>query len=44
MELPIVLGQKPADAVYFNRVDKPSEAQKAAFQAWLGATWDEPLS
>jgi predicted metalloprotease with PDZ domain len=44
MDIPIVLGQKPADAVYFSRVDKPSDAQKAAFQAWLGATWDEPLS
>ncbi|MDY7225310.1 M61 family metallopeptidase [Hyalangium rubrum] len=43
MELPVVLGQKPADAVYLTRVDKPSEAQKTAFQAWLGAAWDEAL-
>ncbi|WP_225412100.1 M61 family metallopeptidase [Stigmatella hybrida] len=44
MELSAVLGQKPADAIYLSRVDKPSDAQKAAFQAWLGATWDETLS
>ncbi|HYH99956.1 M61 family metallopeptidase [Hyalangium sp.] len=43
MEVPVVLGQKPADAVYLTRVDKPSEAQKAAYQAWLGAPWDEAV-
>jgi predicted metalloprotease with PDZ domain len=43
MEIPVVLGLKPADAVYLTRVDKPTEAQKAAFQAWLGATWDEAV-
>jgi predicted metalloprotease with PDZ domain len=41
LEIPVVLGQKPADAVWLARVDKPTEAQKAAFQAWLGAPWDE---
>ena len=41
MEVPVVLGQKPADAAYLARVDKPTDAQKAAFQAWLGAAWDE---
>jgi predicted metalloprotease with PDZ domain len=43
MEIPVVLGQKPADAVYLTRVDKPTEAQKAAFQAWLGTAWDEAV-
>jgi predicted metalloprotease with PDZ domain len=41
LEVPVVLGQKPSDAVWLARVDRPSEAQKAAFQAWLGAPWDE---
>jgi predicted metalloprotease with PDZ domain len=41
MEVPVVLGQKPADAAYLTRVEKPTDAQKAAFQAWLGASWEE---
>lgn len=43
MEILVVLGLKPADTLYLTRVDKPTEAQKAAFQAWLGAAWDEAL-
>ena len=43
MEVPVVLGQKPADVAYLTRVDRPTEAQKAAFQAWLGAAWDEAV-
>lgn len=41
LEVPVVLGQKPADAAYLVRVDRPTDAQKAAWQAWLGAPWDE---
>ncbi|RKH15415.1 M61 family peptidase [Corallococcus sp. CA053C] len=41
VEVPVVLGQKPADAVWLQRVERPTDAQKAAFQAWLGAPWDE---
>ncbi|NTX54473.1 M61 family metallopeptidase [Myxococcus sp. CA039A] len=41
VEVPVVLGAKPAEAVWLSRVDKPSEAQKSAYQAWLGAPWDE---
>ncbi|XXF75905.1 PDZ domain-containing protein [Myxococcaceae bacterium GXIMD 01537] len=41
MEVPVVLGQKPADAAYLARVERPTDAQKAAYQAWLGASWDE---
>ncbi|MFP2931735.1 M61 family metallopeptidase [Pyxidicoccus sp. 3LG] len=41
LEVPVVLGQKPADAVWLARVERPTDAQKAAFQAWLGAPWDE---
>ncbi len=43
LEIPVVLGQKPADAVYLTRVDRPTEAQEAAFQAWLGTAWDEAV-
>lgn len=41
LELPITLGQKPADAVYLAKVDAPTEQQKAAYQSWTGAGWDE---
>ncbi|MFP2908029.1 M61 family metallopeptidase [Pyxidicoccus sp. 3LFB2] len=41
LELPVVLGQKPADAVWLSRVERPTDEQKAAYQAWLGAPWDE---
>ncbi len=40
MEIPVVLGSKPEDAVYVARVDDPSEAQKEAFAAWMGARWE----
>ncbi|MBN1210005.1 MAG: M61 family metallopeptidase [Myxococcaceae bacterium] len=43
MELLVTLGQKPADAAFLTRLDKPTEAQKAAFQAWLGTAWDEAV-
>ncbi|RKI11526.1 M61 family peptidase [Corallococcus sp. AB030] len=41
LEVPVVLGQKPADAAWLQRVERPTDAQKAAFQAWLGSPWDE---
>lgn len=41
LEVPVVLGAKPAEAVWLSRVDKPGDAQKSAYQAWLGAPWDE---
>lgn len=40
-DVTVVLGQKPADAVYLQRVDKPTDEQKAAYKSWLGAAWDE---
>ncbi len=39
LELSVTLGQKPADAVYLQRVERPTEAQKFAYQAWLGTPW-----
>ena len=41
LEVTVTLGPKPADAVWLARVDKPTDAQKAAYQAWLGAPWEE---
>jgi predicted metalloprotease with PDZ domain len=41
LEVAITLGAKPADAAYLVRVDKPSEAQKTSYRAWLGTPWDE---
>ncbi|MET0405567.1 MAG: PDZ domain-containing protein, partial [Cystobacter sp.] len=41
VEVPVVLGQKPSDALWLARVDKPTDAQKAAYQAWLGTSWEE---
>ena len=41
LEVPVAVGQKPLDAVWLARVDKPTDAQKAAWQAWLGAPWEE---
>lgn len=40
LELPVTLGQKPADAVYLAKVERPTEQQKASFQAWMGASFD----
>lgn len=40
-DVTVVLEPKPTDAAYLTRVDKPSDAQKAAYKAWLGVAWDE---
>lgn len=42
MELPVTVGQRPADTVYLARVEQPTEAQKKAFERWLSTPWDEP--
>ena len=39
--MPVTLGSKPADAVYLARMEQPTDEQKAAYRAWLGAAWDE---
>ncbi len=41
LEVPLTVAAKPADGVYLQRVEGASEAQKAAYQAWLGAPWNE---
>jgi predicted metalloprotease with PDZ domain len=41
LELPLPLGEKPHDAVWLARVERPTEAQKAAWEAWLGARWED---
>lgn len=34
------LGEKPADGAYLVKTENPTEAQKAAWAAWIGAPWD----
>lgn len=41
LELKIPLGTKPADAAYLAKVERPTDAQKAAYRAWLGAPFDD---
>ena len=41
LELPVILGAKPADAAWLARVEAPSDAQRSAFQAWLGVSWED---
>jgi predicted metalloprotease with PDZ domain len=41
MELPLTLGSRPLDTVFLARVEKPTDAQKAAYRAWLGTAWDD---
>lgn len=40
-EVSVTVGQKPADGAYLQKVERPSEAQKQSFQAWLGTPWGE---
>ena len=39
--VPVTLGARPADAVWLARVEAPTEAQKASYERWLGASWDD---
>ena len=43
-EVQVTVGLRYADAAYVAFVDKPSDAQKAAYQSWMGAAWDEGKS
>jgi predicted metalloprotease with PDZ domain len=40
-EVSVTLAQKPADAVYLARIERPTEEQKASYRAWLQAPWDD---
>ncbi len=40
-EVKAVLAARPADAVWLARVEQPTEAQKASYQGWMGAAWEE---
>jgi predicted metalloprotease with PDZ domain len=41
LELPVTLGKKPLDAAWLARMERPTEAQRAAWEAWLGARWED---
>jgi len=38
--LAVTLGEKPQDALWLAKRDDATEAQKCAYQAWLGESWD----
>jgi predicted metalloprotease with PDZ domain len=40
-DIKVTLGQKPADAVYLTKVEKPTEQQKQAYKMWLETSFDE---
>jgi predicted metalloprotease with PDZ domain len=42
LELPVTLGAKPLDGVWLARAEAPTPQQRASFEAWLKAPWDEP--
>jgi predicted metalloprotease with PDZ domain len=41
LEVPVTLGARPSDAVWLGRVENPTAAQKASYQLWMGAAWEE---
>jgi predicted metalloprotease with PDZ domain len=40
-EVSVTIGPKPLDAVWLARVEVPTAAQRAAYEAWLQAPWNE---
>lgn len=44
LEVPVTLEAKPADGVYLQRVERPTEAQKRAWEAWLQTPFQDPES
>ncbi len=42
-DVELIVGTKPADAVYLARVDRPTAEQKSAFKSWLGAAWEDGM-
>jgi len=42
VDVPVTLAQRPEDAVWLAPVDAPTEAQRAAFERWLGTALDSP--
>jgi predicted metalloprotease with PDZ domain len=41
IEVPVTLEAKPADGVYLQKVERPTEAQKASWQAWVQTPFSE---
>jgi predicted metalloprotease with PDZ domain len=41
LEVPVTLGPKPNDTAYLARLESATDAQKLAYRAWIGASWDE---
>ena len=41
LEVPVTLGIRPSDAVWLQRVEAPTDPQKASYRLWSGAGWDD---
>ena len=41
MEVTLMIGTKPTDAIYLAKLAEATDAQKSAYRAWLGTAWDE---
>jgi predicted metalloprotease with PDZ domain len=41
VEVPVTLGSRPADALWLRRVEAATDAQKASYQRWMGAAWED---
>lgn len=39
LEVPVTVAAKPADGVYLQKVENPTDAQRRAYEAWLGTSW-----
>ncbi len=40
VDVEVTLGEKPADAAWLVRTEQPSDAQRRAYAAWMGASWE----
>lgn len=41
LEVPVTLAVKPLDTFWLSRVERPTETQRVAYEAWLKTSWDE---
>jgi len=41
LEVPLTVGQKPAEAAWVVKVENPTADQRAAYEGWLQAPWTE---
>jgi predicted metalloprotease with PDZ domain len=39
LTVPVTLGARPLELAWLAKVEQPTDAQRAAYEAWLGAPW-----